>query len=248
MSDSDEQVLFEKEIREMTFVLIENNAVLRRTMIRILKGAGITKFVEADNGKEGTMMLKANRIVDVVILSDHLPDLESRRFLQTFAQDKKYEASTIVLISANHDTASIQKAISQGVDGYLTKPFPLHVLKNKVEEAIQNRKKRLALKDLRVTLEVPAVLFIKKEESEGVCMELARNECQVVVREDPGIGTRLQLRLSKMKEESTEWYEPIPCSIASASRVQKGFLLKIRFTHKASKAQGILSLMKQFAQ
>ena len=247
MSDTTPPKLFEKEIRDMCFVLIENNDVLRRTMIRILKEAGITQFVEAGSGKEGTMMLKANRIVDVVIFSDHLVDVDTRRYLQGFSQDKKYESTTVVLVSTKSDTPSIQKAIAQGADGYVIKPFPFQDLKGRIEEAVRNRRKRLAMKDLRVKLEVPVLLTVKKEQSQGTCVELARNECQVIVAEDPGIGTRLQLQLPKMQEQRTEWYEPIPCAIASASRTQGGYLLKIPFAHKPAKSQGILTVLNQHA-
>jgi len=248
MSDVAPQKLFEKDIREMCFVLIENNPVLRRTMIRTLKKAGITKFVEAGSGKEGTMMLKVSRVVDVIIFSDHLPDLDSRKYLQIFSQNKKYESTTIILISSNNDTASIQKAIAHGADGYIVKPFPFNDAPVNIEEAIQNRRRRLALKDLRVKLEVPIILTVKKDQTQGMCVELARNGCQVIVEKDPGIGTRLQLQLPKMKEESAGWYEPISCTIASAARVSDGYLLKMPFSHKPAKSQGILSLLKQYGQ
>ena len=70
----------------------------------------------------------------------------------------------------------------------------------------------------------------------------------MLVEEDPGIGTRLQLQLPKMKGEATGWYDPIPCSIASAARASDGYLLKIIFTHKPSRSQGILALINQYAQ
>lgn len=248
MSDVAPQKLFEKEIREMCFVLIENNVVLRRAMIRILKQVGITKFLEAGSGKEGIMKLKANRAVDVIIFSDHLPDLDSHQYLQIFSQDKKYESTTLVLISANNSTASIQKAVTHGADGYLVKPFPFHEVQVTIEKALRNRRKRLALKDLSVKLEVPVILTVKKDQTQGMCVKLTRDGCQVIVEKDPGIGTGLHLQLPKMKEDATEWYEPIPCAVASAARVSDGYLLKMPFAHKPAKSQGVLSLLKQYAQ
>lgn len=249
MNDTARKELFEKEVRAQTFVLIEKNEVLRRTMVRLLKEAGVTNIVEAGSGKEGTMVLTVNRDVGLIVFSDHLPDIESGKYLQYFSQDKKYESTTLVLTSTDSEVSNIQKAIAQGVDGYIIKPFPLHEFKTKLEQAIQMRQKRLALKDLHVKLELNVALMIGKEEMQGTCVELARNECQVVVPEDLGIGSRLQLRLPQIDAEETSWYDPIPGSIATVSRVPQegGYMLKISFTNKPAKSQGILTLLNHYA-
>ncbi len=240
------QNLFEREVRNMSFIIIENNAVLRRTMIRLLKEAGVTQIVEADTGKEGMMALKANRNIGVIIHSDQLPDLDSHKFLQSLGQDKKFESTTLVLVSSNSEKGNIQKSIAWGVDGYIVKPFPLPELKNKIEAAIAMRQKRLALKDLHVKLEVGVKLNIGGNQVEGTCIELARQECQIVVEEDPGIGTRLQLQLPHLKEASA-WYDPIPGAVASGKRVPQGHLLKMRFRGKPAKSQGILACINHYA-
>ena len=249
MTDSDPKELFAKDIREQTFVLIENNPVLRRTLVRFLKAAGMVNIVEASTGEEGFMLLKAQKQTDLIIFSDQLPDVESRKFLQHFAHHKKYEATPLVLISAKSEVATLQKAIASGVDGYLIKPFSFSQLKPKIEEAIQTRKKRLAMKDPHVKLELPVLLTVENQPMQGRCVELARNECHVVAKKDPGIGSRLQLRLPQLKTENT-WYDPIPGSIVSASHLpqEKSYLLKINFTSKPAKSQGVVALLNQHIQ
>ncbi|MBF0288487.1 MAG: response regulator [SAR324 cluster bacterium] len=238
--------LFEKDVRNMTFVLIENNAVLRRTMIRLLKEAGITQIVEADTGKEGMVALKANRNIDIIIHSDQLPDLDSHKFLQSLGQDKKFESTTLVLVSSNSEIGNIQKSIALGVDGYIVKPFALPELKGKIEDAIAMRRKRLAMKDLHVQLEASVQLNIGGNLVEGTCVELARQECQILVEEDPGIGTRLQLQLPHLKEKES-WYDPIPGAVASGKRVPQGHQIKMQFRGKPAKSQGILASIHHYA-
>lgn len=247
MTDPEQKELFEESLRAQAIVLIENNKILRRSMIRFLKEAGLRNILEATSGEEGFMLLQSQESVDLVIFSDHLPNVESRKFLQHFAQSKKYEATSVVLVSSKSETAIIQKAIAMGVDGYLIKPFPFPQLKSKIEDAIRIRKKRLAMKDPHVKLELAVTFTIHTEEMEGTCVELARNECQVVAKNDPGIGSRLQLRLPQLNTENS-WYDPIPGSVVSASHVPQGkdYLLKINFTNKPSKSQGVLALLNHY--
>lgn len=244
-----QQDLFSKEIRALNIVLIENNAILRRTIIRILKDAGATKVLEADSGREGTMVLKANRDIGIIICSDHLTDMDSRKFLQTLGQEKKFEATTQVLVSANTEIQSIQKAIGSGVDGYVVKPFPFPELRDKIEGAVEMRKKRLALKDLRVDMELPVQVKAGHSKFRGTCVQLARTDCQIIVEEDLGMGGRLQIRFPMVKAEKTASYEAISGSIASAGRAPNGGqLLKVNFTGKPNKSHGITTILNHFSQ
>lgn len=246
--ETTKQELLIKEVRDLTFILIENNKILRKTVVRILKEAGATKIIDVGSGKEGMVALKSNRDIGIIICSDHLADADSRKFLQSVGQDKKFEATTQVLISANNDKTSMQKAIASGVDGYVVKPFPFPELKNHIEAAVTMRKKRLALKDLRVKLEVPVQLKLGNDQFQGMCVELGRTDCQIVVENDLGMGSRLQIRFQGMKSGTSSWYEPILGSIASASRAPEGGrLLKINFAGKPAKSHGVLQLISQHA-
>ncbi len=240
--------LFAKEIRKMTFVLIESNGALRRAMIRVLKEAGVTQIVEAESGKDGVMMLKANRDVGVILCSGELPDMDAFKLMQVLTQDKKFESTTFALVSSNEDKAVIQKSIAAGADGYFVKPFAFPKLKGMIEEAMAMRQKRLALKDLRVQLDHPVRIKIMGEpEMQGRCVELAKTECQIISEQALGFGSRIQIQLAQPGEK-VAWFDLLPAAVASSTRGPEGYTSKITFRAKPGKAHGVLTLIGHFVQ
>lgn len=244
--DSNLEELFDKEIREKTTIIIEPNGALRRTIIRILKSAGLTQIADAEKGKEGWSAIKSNHNVGIVICSAHLDDVDALKILQTMLQDKKYEETTFILVSSDYRKESIQQKMNLGADGYIVKPFSFGDMKAKVEEAVAYHKHKLELRDMYVEVQLPLKLTLKRKISSGLCMELGRNGCHFITDEELGLGSRLQVQLPKNYKEN-KWFDYIPGAVSSTIRHETGkLLIKFEFTGKPARSQGIMTIWQQY--
>lgn len=238
------QELFEEEVRRQMFVIMDNNGALLRAMTKVIKDAGIGNVVSAESAKEGFMVLNANREVGVVLFSDNLPDMEATKLIATLTGNPKFQATTLIEVSNNDSMENIRLAIAGGVDGYVVKPFALLELKQKIEEAMKVRKRKIAMKNLRLKLDLPARVILGRRELPSRCLELAKTDCIVLVEDRVGMGEKLMIRLPK-DEEGSEFYDPIPGSVASASRNRDDqYEVKISFTAKPAKSQGIMAVLQ----
>ncbi|MGK5094942.1 response regulator [Deltaproteobacteria bacterium TL4] len=247
MSDDTERTeLFDPEVRKFNFLIIEPNGALRRTLLKTLKGAGATSLIEAENAKDALMMLKANHNIDVIVCSEQLPDIHGIKLLNQIKQEKKFQETAVIMLFSDKDSPYIQMSLQIGADLAIAKPFPLSEMKNNVEEALANREKKLALRNLKVQLDVPIQILLGKTARKARCVELTRKDCQLVCDLEVGMGSRLQFQLPNPLQDG-EWFEPIRGVISSVGRHQEGCsLAKIEFTAKPVKAQGVTTLLQYY--
>lgn len=236
---------FVDDVRKSLFLLIESNEALKRALIRQLREAGVHKITESNSGKDGWSAIKSLNDIGVLICSAHLADVDYMKIVKEAAADKKFQNTTLVVISSEGGLEHIQQAVAAGVDGYIVKPFPFGEFKKKIDEAVTVRKRKIAFRDLHVKLSVPVQVAMGRTNFEGICIELARNECQIVSSQELSIGTKMQLRLG---DGSGQLFDPIPGSVSWCGKSVDGkSQAKIVFAAKPTKSHGILGLMQQYA-
>jgi len=82
------------------------------------------EVVKARNGKEAVEMAEAmSKPPDLVISDIMLPFLDGFRLISVFRAMTGWEAIPIVMLTAKGQEQDIQKALDNGADDYLVKPF-----------------------------------------------------------------------------------------------------------------------------
>ncbi len=92
--------------------------------------------IVAYNGKDG---LEKSNEVDCVLLDLVMPIMDGFAFLEKF--DKK--SAKVIAVSALSQDVFIAKAMELGCDYYLLKPTPVESIVKKVEEALNQKSRRL---------------------------------------------------------------------------------------------------------
>lgn len=90
----------------------------------------------ARDGQEALDILKSN-YPDVIILDVMMPMVDGYATLEQIKKDKNLNHTKVIFLSAKNKTLDIEKGLSLGADAYLTKPFSIKNVVDKVFELIE---------------------------------------------------------------------------------------------------------------
>ena len=89
----------------------------------------------AENVEDAFSMLNEVSAIKLILLDIMMPEADGFEFLDR-VKDSDINEVPVVVVSAKTDHDSIQKAIDKGAHDYLTKPFNIQDIRNKVMSAL----------------------------------------------------------------------------------------------------------------
>jgi len=113
----------------MKALIVEDSSRIRDVLCRALDALGLEDQVEAGNGKEGLAALARERF-DIVLLDWRMPEMDGIEMLHAMRASGDHTPAIMVTVIA--DRESILHAIAAGANDYLTKPFSLRQLADKI--------------------------------------------------------------------------------------------------------------------
>jgi two-component system KDP operon response regulator KdpE len=117
---------------ENTILIIDDEVQIRR-LLEITLGASGYKVKEAVNGKEG-IVTAATFNPAVIILDLGLPDMDGQEVLLKL---REWYLNPIIILSVRNSEDDIVKALDNGANDYLTKPFRTGELLARIRSAFR---------------------------------------------------------------------------------------------------------------
>jgi two-component system chemotaxis response regulator CheY len=111
---------------------------MRKVIERALRQAGLelTEVLQASNGEEGLQALRENQAASTplaLILSDiNMPVMDGLQFLEARRQENLAPGVPVVMITTENNEAFVLRAIAEGAQGYICKPFTAEQVKIRV--------------------------------------------------------------------------------------------------------------------
>lgn len=115
-------------------VIIDDEPQIRRLLEITLENSGY-KVILAENGKQG-ILLAANHTPDLILLDLGLPDMNGHEVLKEL---RLWYNKPIFILSALDQEADIVKALDNGANDYLTKPFRTAELQARMRSALRSQ-------------------------------------------------------------------------------------------------------------
>ena len=101
---------------------IEDNLSNLKLVERILQRRGDVEVIPAMQGGLGLELAREHRPA-LVLLDLHLPDIGGEQVLQRLRDDPATASIPVVIVSADATPRQVQRLLSAGAAGYLTKPI-----------------------------------------------------------------------------------------------------------------------------
>jgi DNA-binding NarL/FixJ family response regulator len=106
----------------LKILIVEDHALVREALVRILRSLGTeTQVRETTSGDQALGTLKHECDFDLVLLDLALPGMDSFTCLRLLRQ--RYPNIPIVIISAFDDPPTINRALSNGAAGFISKSY-----------------------------------------------------------------------------------------------------------------------------
>ncbi|MFI0490906.1 response regulator [Flavobacterium sp.] len=115
-------------------ILIIDDEVQIRKLLEITLDSNDYKTIFAVNAKEGLMMA-ANNQPDLIILDLGLPDEDGQVVLKRL---REWFKNPIIILTVKNTEAEIVKALDNGANDYLSKPFRTQELLARIRTALRN--------------------------------------------------------------------------------------------------------------
>jgi CheY-like chemotaxis protein len=118
-------------------LLVEDNREVRENLTEMLNLNGF-EVIEAENGSHAVDLIKEN-LPDLILSDIMMPIMNGFEFLDLLKKEKITAQIPFIFISAIMERKEIEKAFAAGANFYITKPFDLVELINKINVLISKK-------------------------------------------------------------------------------------------------------------
>lgn len=117
----------------LNFLVVDDNSINRRVLVNMLSRLGYKNVTTAFNGHDAVEAMQRNalapasEIIDVVMMDLMMPYMDGFQASEAILAMPEYvvrgKKPTILAVSADVTDTALEKAVSSGMSGFLTKPF-----------------------------------------------------------------------------------------------------------------------------
>ena len=118
-------------------LIVDDEPNIVMTLEYTFKKSNYEVFIARD-GQEALDILKTN-FPDVIILDIMMPMVDGFATLEQIRKDANLQHTKVMFLSAKNKESDIEKGLALGADAYMTKPFSIKKVVEKVEELLENK-------------------------------------------------------------------------------------------------------------
>ena len=115
-------------------LIVDDEPNIVMTLEYTFKKSNYEVFIARD-GQEALDILKTN-FPDVIILDIMMPMVDGYATLEQIRKDDNLQHTKVMFLSAKNKESDIEKGLALGADAYMTKPFSIKKVVEKVEELL----------------------------------------------------------------------------------------------------------------
>lgn len=122
----------------LNILIVDDSPVMRSFIRKVvgLTGLEIGEICEAGNGKEALDVLR-QRWLDLVLTDINMPEMNGEELVRAMEGDELMRKVPVIVVSTDASTNRMQKMMTLGARGYVTKPFPPDVLAAEMERVLE---------------------------------------------------------------------------------------------------------------
>jgi two-component system chemotaxis response regulator CheY len=115
----------------MQALVVDDSSTMRKVLKSILSGAGF-EVMEAKCGAEALDYLSQTR-ADLALFDWNMPEMSGIELLGKVRSDHGFDGMKIMMVTTESDQAEVDRALREGADEYLMKPFTRDSIRDKLQ-------------------------------------------------------------------------------------------------------------------
>jgi len=121
--------------KDMTVLVVDDFATMRRIIRNILRDLEFKKILEAEDGTAAVDILKTQK-VDLIISDWNMPKMTGLELLKWVRSNEDTKDIPFLMVTAEAQKENVIEAIKAKVSNYIVKPFTAQTLAEKLEKII----------------------------------------------------------------------------------------------------------------
>ena len=120
------------KLEKARIMIVDDQADMRAMIKNMLSELGVTQIFEAADGKQALMFIDdALDLIDVIICDWNMPNMSG---VEVLRQLRSVDGGVpFLMVTGRSDLVSVTEAKASGVTAYISKPFSLDQLENKLK-------------------------------------------------------------------------------------------------------------------
>ena len=106
-------------------MIVDDSSTMRKIIKRVLRQAEIAveNILEAANWVEALEQLTSNPDIAIILSDVNMPEMNGIDFVARVRESKDKDLLPIIMVTTEGGEAMIENAMTNGANGYVTKPF-----------------------------------------------------------------------------------------------------------------------------
>jgi two-component system chemotaxis response regulator CheY len=121
--------------KDLHILVVDDTAVMRTMLRRSLSSLGFKNITDCRSAEEALDKLHESSF-DLIISDWSMPKMSGLEFFQELQHTERLKKVPFLVITANTDRRTVLTALKAGIVFYVTKPFTLEALREKVEAVL----------------------------------------------------------------------------------------------------------------
>lgn len=117
-----------------TILVVDDSQAHILLMEKLLQQEGY-RVISETNGFDALKVL-AYEDIDMLLLDIMMPEMDGLALIKKMKSVPSFKELPIIIISANLEKETIEKALQLGANDYITKPFNMQTIKNKISNIL----------------------------------------------------------------------------------------------------------------
>ncbi len=126
------------EAENLRVLLVDDSGNARRFMRRVLENLGISRFVEAGNGREALEILSETQ-VDLVVTDYNMPEMDGENLTRHIRTQSWQQSVPVLMVTSEENAARLAAVEQAGVSGICNKPFESETVKSLLRSMLMSR-------------------------------------------------------------------------------------------------------------
>ena len=118
-------------------LIVEDEETILELLSEIFSDLGDYRILYARDGEEALRLVRGNN-PDIILLDIHIPRINGYEVCKSVKSDPAMSRTKVLMLSGMVQDSDRRKAQEVGVDAFITKPFDLIALVEKVEELLRS--------------------------------------------------------------------------------------------------------------
>ena len=116
----------------MRVLIVDDQAVMRRILVKLVQGAGVDECREAVSGHDALRIL-ARTDVDLIITDWNMPNMTGLEFIRMVRTQARTKTIPVILVTTHNTENDLAAAMTAGITDYVVKPFTAATVIDKVK-------------------------------------------------------------------------------------------------------------------